>query len=54
MWFSGLVNDLHPLCLERGEGFLRVRYTMDAFPGLEQSVGSCSIQSQKLLGQIYA
>lgn len=40
--FSAVLNDLNPLCLERGEGFLMVRYTMDAFPGLDQSVGSCS------------
>lgn len=42
VWFFVVLNDLHPLCLERDEGFLRVRYTMDAFPSLEQSVGSCS------------
>lgn len=39
--FSVVLNDLHLLCLERGEGVFRVRYTMDAFPGLEQSMGSC-------------
>lgn len=41
MCYSAVLNDLHLLCLERGEGFLMVRYTMDAFPCLDQSVGSC-------------